>query len=136
MPCTSHLPPPRGVPIGRLTLNRRVRISVQRSQRTVKVDAARALFDIRCDEIRWAVVDSGIDARHNWFRRKNLTDGNRWPSPFEDGSRNANYTRVVEAYDFTKKRQAGKLPADSATGKGMYKSVIPPEAIIHLASGR
>jgi len=130
-----RLPPPGGVPIGRLTLNRQVRASVLRSQRAVKVDAARALFDIRCDDIRWAVVDSGIDARHKWFRGKNLTTGKLWESPFQNDARTANYTRVVEAYDFTKQRQGGRLPAESAEGRGIPKSVLPREVIVHLASG-
>ena len=48
--------------VGRVTLNRPVKASVHRSSRTVKVDATRGLFGVRCDEIRWAVVDTGIDA--------------------------------------------------------------------------
>jgi hypothetical protein len=37
------------------------------SVQTVKADAARRLFDIDTNRICWAVLDSGIDARHEAF---------------------------------------------------------------------
>jgi hypothetical protein len=95
-------------PIGRVTLNRPVSVSVHRSRRTVKVDAASALFNIRCDQIRWAVVDSGIDARHDWFRRLK-PDGTPWDCPFENADKTFNFTRIVEAFDFTRQRDSGAL---------------------------
>lgn len=139
-----RIPESAGQPIGRVTLNRRVTISVQRSQRTVKVDAARALFGIRCDEIRWAVVDSGIDARHDWFRRINQETGERFDDPFENvlgpdpkaDPRTANFTRVVEAYDFTRQRAAGKLPASDSAASARSSSILPPDVIIPLSAGR
>lgn len=95
-------------PIGRVTLNRPVSMSVHRSRRTVKVDATSGLFSIRCDQIRWAVVDSGIDARHDWFRRLR-PDGTPWADPFENDGREFNFTRIVEAFDFTRQRDSGAL---------------------------
>jgi subtilisin family serine protease len=52
---------------------------IDRSISTIKADAARAAFSAAGRGIRWAVVDSGIDARHSHFdRHKNLelTDPN------------------------------------------------------------
>ena len=51
--------------------NRRTESSVFRSSRTVKADAVQALFDVRGKGVRWAVIDSGIDATHIAFRRRN-----------------------------------------------------------------
>lgn len=96
------------IDIGRVTLNRPVSMSVHRSRRTVKVDATAGLFNIRCDSIRWAVVDSGIDARHDWFRRLR-PDGTPWTGPFENNGKTFNFTRIVEAFDFTRQRDSGAV---------------------------
>jgi hypothetical protein len=113
--------PPGPRPIGRVTLNRLVKASVHRSKRTVKVDATRGLFGLRCDGIRWAVVDSGIDARHDWFRAIDPRTGQPWPDPFEnqdpaaesdpvdEKGRAFNYTRIVAAFDFTRQRTSGAI---------------------------
>ncbi len=97
--------------IGRVTLNREVRTSGFRSVRTVKADAARDLFGVSCRNIRWAVVDTGIDARHRAFRRPrdpNRPEAGDFEHPFEndiDGQpKTFNYTRIISAYDFTKLR--------------------------------
>jgi hypothetical protein len=92
--------------LGRVTLNRTATATVSRSQRTVKVDATRSLFGVRCDGIRWAVVDSGIDARHRWFRKLNR-EGRPFAEPFSNDGTDANYTRVAEAYDFNRLRVSG-----------------------------
>lgn len=54
--------------------NRRTEASIYRSGKATKSDAVRHLFDVRGRGIRWAVIDSGIDARHVAFRRR-LEDG-------------------------------------------------------------
>jgi subtilisin family serine protease len=51
--------------------NRETEASVYRSSRTVKADAVQTLFDVRGAGIRWAVIDSGIDATHIAFRKRN-----------------------------------------------------------------
>jgi Subtilase family len=119
-------------PIGRITLNRPVKATVSRSMRTVKVDAARELFGIRCDTIRWAVVDSGIDARHAWFRRLR-PDGALWAHPFENDGRMFNFTRIIEAYDFTKQRTAGAMAQRRERGDKSYK--LPRDVPIMLSLG-
>lgn len=52
----------------RVTKNRRVHLAVAKSALTVKADAARSLFDISCQRLTWAVLDSGIDGSHPAFR--------------------------------------------------------------------
>ena len=47
-----------------ISLNRRASHALFRSVPAVKADAARTLFKVDCSEIRWAVLDSGIDTTH------------------------------------------------------------------------
>lgn len=68
--------------IWRVSLNRPVESSDEQSRSTVKADAAFRLFDVRCNEIVWAVVDSGIDVAHPAFN-------------------DTGKSRVKAAYDFT-----------------------------------
>jgi len=51
--------------------NRPVQTAVWRSRVACKADAATALFKLSCRDVRWAVIDSGIDARHPAFARRN-----------------------------------------------------------------
>lgn len=73
------------------SLNRAGWTSVRESGLAVKADAARQLFSISCKDIRWAVIDGGIEARHPAFRTDPKTSPKDW---------SAN-TRVLETYDFT-----------------------------------
>jgi subtilisin family serine protease len=57
----------RRYPILTVNLNRTAKPSVSRSRVTIKADAAESLFDIDTSTLTWAVVDSGIDARHPAF---------------------------------------------------------------------
>jgi serine protease AprX len=77
-----------------VSLDREAAPSVSLSTLAVKADAARRVFDIRCDKLAWAVIDSGIDARHPAFRLRD--PGEKQPpkvDPYE--------TRVRATYDFT-----------------------------------
>jgi serine protease AprX len=83
------------------SLNRRARASVWRSANAVKADAANRVFALSCRELAWAVVDSGIDARHPAFRRRNgvgeldeLPGRGSW----------ARHSRVIGTFDFTRIR--------------------------------
>ena len=83
----------------RVSVNRRPEPACLDSVRTVKADAARRVFEIDTGRICWAVLDSGIDARHPAFNNKK------------------GKSRVVETYDFTKVRRLLALastPGDSA----------------------
>jgi serine protease AprX len=81
--------------------NRAANVTVNRSVATVKADAARRLFDIADTNLRWAVIDSGIDARHPAFRTRDPRSKRLEPDPFADGG----HTRVIETLDFTPVRQ-------------------------------
>lgn len=92
--------------------NRTASSSVTRSSLAVKADAARLLFNVSCSELAWAVIDSGIDARHPAFRQRqppakqpgSSQEPQReqvYEKPFEG---KVNRTRVVATYDFTRIR--------------------------------
>ena len=53
--------------IWQVSLNRKAMLALDRSVPSVKGDAARTLFNVRCDKIRWAVLDSGIDGTYPVF---------------------------------------------------------------------
>ena len=59
---------PTEMHIWQITKNRPIRLAVNKSALTVKADAAIRLFDITCNNITWAVVDSGIDPNHYAFK--------------------------------------------------------------------
>ena len=79
--------------------NRPARPAVWRSRVTVKADAAIRLFSLSCRTLCWAVLDSGIDATHPAFARRD-PDG---PLPAA-GARTAADSRVHATYDFTRLR--------------------------------
>jgi subtilisin family serine protease len=65
----------------------------------VKADAARHLFAIDASALTWAVVDSGIDARHPAFA---VVDSEGKPIPAENGKPEFPFrTRVKATYDFS-----------------------------------
>jgi serine protease AprX len=57
-------------PLWSVSRNREVRATLWRSRETVKADAASRVFPADTEGLAWAVVDSGIDARHIAFRRR------------------------------------------------------------------
>lgn len=62
---------PRTSPlIGRVTSNRPVLQATLTSRETVKADAAFRLFDVNCQDVTWAVIDSGIERDHPAFTRR------------------------------------------------------------------
>ncbi|MEO7982889.1 MAG: S8 family serine peptidase, partial [Bacteroidota bacterium] len=85
--------------------NRRATISIEKSVPATKADAGRRVFDIDGSEIAWAILDTGIDARHDAFRQKDPVTGKPFKTAF--GIVNdalSNHSRVVATYDFTKFR--------------------------------
>jgi hypothetical protein len=69
-----------------VSANRLAEFAVSRSVPAIKADAARQLFSISCAEINWAVIDSGIDARHPAFK--------------DHSSQDQNTSRVRATFDF------------------------------------
>jgi subtilisin family serine protease len=78
--------------------NRPATTCLHRSVPAVKADAARSLFQINCSEITWAIVDSGVDARHPAFGRRNADGSLKKLDPKSDWSA---ASRVTATYDFT-----------------------------------
>ena len=64
------VPPPELGSLWSISVNRRAHTAVWRSRLTVKADAAARLFQAETAGIRWAVLDTGIDARHKAFGRR------------------------------------------------------------------
>jgi serine protease AprX len=50
--------------------NRPVTTAVWRSRMACKADAATTLFSLSCRDVKWAVIDSGVDARHPAFAKR------------------------------------------------------------------
>lgn len=97
-----------------VSLNRNATATIADSTLAVKADAARRLFNASCAHLNWAILDSGIDARHAAFRkiskeravRDAFTHGDRWPE---------NNTRVRQTFDFTNIRPL--LSGDTGAAK-------------------
>ncbi|MGX1880522.1 S8 family serine peptidase [Streptomyces sp. NPDC055287] len=100
--------PARGVidrrqrhPVTSVTTNRQAAPAVVRSRSTIKADAAEQVFSVDCGSIGWAVVDSGIDARHPAF--------SDWDTSVTPAQQLA--SRVTRAFNFVGVR--GTLSADA-----------------------
>ncbi|MDQ3728437.1 MAG: S8 family peptidase [Actinomycetota bacterium] len=89
-----------------VNLNRRARTAVYRSRNAIKADAATNVFDLSCRGLRWAVIDTGIDALHPAFKRRNADGHLPRVSP------RASNSRIGATYDFTRLRPliAGEVP--------------------------
>ena len=77
--------------VWQISRDRKAVPALAKSVPAVKGDAARTLFNVRCNEIRWTVVDSGIDGRHAAFRDAQ------------------GCSRIVKAYDFCNIREIVSL---------------------------
>ncbi|QFQ96864.1 S8 family serine peptidase [Streptomyces phaeolivaceus] len=101
-------------PIVSVTTNRRATRAVVRSRRTIKADAAEQVFSVDSASIGWAVVDSGIDARHSAFHEWDTTVSP--PRKLE--------SRIARSFDFTCVR--AKLPDDAlVNGLVNWSAALP-----------
>jgi serine protease AprX len=100
------------------SLNRNASPSVWRSRLAVKADAAVLLFSIRCNGLIWAVVDSGIDARHPAFRSTDMDK----PAALDDSE----WSRVRRTFDFTRIRELLGGEFDALAENSVFASL--PEA--------
>jgi hypothetical protein len=105
--------------IWRIASNREIRKADEYSRATVKADAAFRVFDVRCEKISWAVIDSGIDRNHPAFQ-------------------NANGSRVDKTYDLGILRQLLDAayrndPKDNpALATAIERSGLDPDAAVKL----
>lgn len=88
-----RLPAPGRPLLWSINRNRPARPALHRSRNTIKADAAALLFELRCNDICWAVIDSGVDATHPAFTLRGA-----------DGKPSGR-SRIRAAYDFTKLRE-------------------------------
>jgi hypothetical protein len=86
-----------------VSLNRRASAALEQSIPAVKADAANALFKVKCKNIVWAVLDSGIDGNHPAFM---LNEGTPDAVP-----------RVQETFDFSKIREIVSRNDDDLSSK-------------------
>lgn len=97
-----------GFPLFTVNLNRTTSTALHYSVASVKADATWNVFDVKGKNIRWAVVDSGIDAEHIAFRKrrngKPETEAfsKRVPGRRKKSDTNMynNNTRIKATYDF------------------------------------
>jgi len=85
-----------------IALNRVCTPSISGSRLAVKADAAARVFDISCKDLRWAVMDSGIDARHPAFRKRDKEGVAQKATEEGENAFDGFLTRVRETYDFSK----------------------------------
>ncbi len=78
--------------------NRVATAAISRSCQCVKADAAARLFEISCRDIRFAVLDSGIDASHPAFQKRTPQSSTR---KRKSARPSAGLSRVVKTLDFT-----------------------------------
>jgi len=108
-------------PLYSVSRNRAAGGTISRSVMAVKGDAARRLFNIDCSDIGWAIIDSGIDAKHPAFRKRDPKTGLPYAVPFEGtGASIRNYSRVVRTFDLTEIRRT--LNVQSTTAERMQSS--------------
>lgn len=115
----------KGVDVNRLPCvlwavnrNRTIQTSLWRSRCAIKADAATLLFNLSCTNLRWAVIDSGIDARHPAFQQRPHINAPLQES--KDGTRkvDSRTSRVIATYDFTELRKAMAEVRDPAGAEG------------------
>ncbi len=93
-----------------VTRNREAKVAIWRSTTAVKADAARRLFEISCKHLTWAIIDSGVDAKHPAFRVRDPAG-----KPEELPETGPFKSRVTATYDFTLIRYLLRSQQDGET---------------------
>ena len=123
---TSLVEPPRNAELGAgieqhhrllwlVTLNRQAKPTVWRSRLSVKADAADRVFELSCATLAWGIMDSGIDARHPAFWKREKRDTARASPPEGTDWDWTTLTRVKATYDFTRIRQLLNADTESTS---------------------
>jgi serine protease AprX len=85
--------------IWKISYNRPTGIAMFESRLAVKADAASNVFQISTQDLAWAVIDCGIDARHPAFLDRDPKLKHKLPKKGADIS--AEQSRVKQTFDFT-----------------------------------
>ena len=88
-----------------MSRNREAAVSVWRSRLAVKADAVGKLFDVTTTTIRWAVLDTGIDATHPAFACSKTKAKTKNRKPASDAVPGQFQSRVVRTYDFLRLKE-------------------------------
>jgi subtilisin family serine protease len=98
--------------VWQVSLNRKTLPALEKSVPAVKADAATTLFSVKCKDIAWAVLDSGIDGSH---------------PAFQDDE---NQPRVKKAFDFSNIRQIISLDnIDESTREERLRTLVRDRAM-------
>ena len=93
--------------IWQVSLNRKALPALEKSVPSVKGDAARTLFNVNCNRITWAVLDSGIHGEHPVFNDNN------------------GESRIIKSFDFSNIREIVSLDNESLdTVKDRVKNLL------------
>jgi serine protease AprX len=138
----SHPDEARGL-LWSVSRNRPAQTSVWRSRMSTKADAAARLFAINASGIRWAVLDTGVDATHPAFARRNGRDAIKGPGEDENGKPETFQSRVVRTYDFMRVKDLldpeTPVPAANSAAAKLPKDQLKQLAAdlaLHLKRGR
>src|ERR1051326_5895707 len=112
-----------------ISRNREAKTSIWRSRNAVKADAAARLFEIDTTGIRWAVLDTGIDATHKAFARREYDQSTQEKKIITRKERDeANIlqfpTRVFRSYDFLRLKDLLDPTNKQINSKGTYAEQI------------
>jgi hypothetical protein len=107
--------------IFQVSLNRVASAALDRSVPAVKADAAHSLFKVNCKNIIWAVLDSGIDEKHEAFVDTERPDRSRVRKTFD-------FTKIREIVSNDEGDLEGPELADLAAAAG----IDPQQALSYL----
>jgi serine protease AprX len=116
--------------------NRVAKTSIWRSRVAIKADAVSRVFDVDTSSIRWAVLDTGIDARHKAFARRKRTGQGQSEIVDQESDEHgvAQFaSRVVRTYDFLRFKDL--LDPDSPIRvEGTYAETLSPARLAELTA--
>jgi hypothetical protein len=119
--------PSKGEPplLWSISLNRRAHPAIKLSVSSTKADAARLLFNVKCEDLTWAIVDTGIDGTHPAFAAPK-DDAVLPAAPAKKGASKKKKSeavkepevgaRIRKTYDFTRLRLWTTLDSHPSTG--------------------
>lgn len=109
--------------VWQVSLNRKAMLALERSVPSVKGDAARTLFNVKCDKIRWAVLDSGIHGSHPVFKDR------KGESRIEKAFDFSNIRQIVSLDNLEESTREARLPELLAGHKGFKKATASKDLL-------
>ena len=98
-----------------VSANRPAEFAVMHSVPAIKADAARQLFDIKCKDLSWAILDSGIAANHPAFKdHDGPAGGHRIKATFDFGAIRQILNKANRLNPRIRAKVAAKLAAEGS----------------------